>query len=283
MRRTRLIGGWPLRIALAVFAAVTLTPVVWLVVSSFQPNTDLLQSPTPLWPEHFTLENYRRLFTSSSGAMGVDFIRAMGNSITVAGCATGLALLLGVPGAYAFARLRFPGRGGLLLGVLVLLMLPSISIVIPLYLLIREAGLYDRPAGLILAYTTFALPFVLWVMQAYFRTVPVELEESARMDGCSRFGAFVRIALPLSGPGLAATAIFVFLTAWDEFLFALTLTATYRAKTIPVALAEFQGRHFTDWGLMTAGGVLASLPPVVVALVMQRYMMTGLSTGGVKA
>lgn len=279
----KIFPRWVLWIGLAAFAVLTLTPFLWLILSSVQPSAALLRSPAPLWPESLTLANYRKLFDATAGAYGVDFVRAMVNSTVAACAATALSLFIGVPGAYAFARLWFPGRGVVLLGVLVLLMLPGIAIVIPLYLSVRELGLYDRLLGLILAYTTFALPFVLWVMQAYFRTVPMELEEAARIDGCSRFGAFLRIALPLVGPGLAAAAIFVFLMAWDEFLFALTLTSTYRAKTLPVALAEFQGRHFTDWGLMTAGGVLASLPPVAVALLMQRYLMTGLASGGVKA
>ncbi len=273
----KIFPRWVLWIGLAAFAVLTLTPFLWLILSSVQPSAALLRSPAPLWPESLTLANYRKLFDATAGAYGVDFVRAMVNSTVAACAATALSLFIGVPGAYAFARLWFPGRG------VVLLMLPGIAIVIPLYLSVRELGLYDRLLGLILAYTTFALPFVLWVMQAYFRTVPMELEEAARIDGCSRFGAFLRIALPLVGPGLAAAAIFVFLMAWDEFLFALTLTSTYRAKTLPVALAEFQGRHFTDWGLMTAGGVLASLPPVAVALLMQRYLMTGLASGGVKA
>ncbi|MBI3961164.1 MAG: carbohydrate ABC transporter permease, partial [Deinococcus sp.] len=162
-------------------------------------------------------------------------------------------------------------------------MLPAFTVLIPLFVIAKQLSLLNTWTALVLAYTGLGMPFVVWIMHGYFQTLPKDLEDAARIDGCSRFSAFLRIALPLSAPGLVATAIFTFLGAWDEFIFALVFTSTYAAKTLPVALAEFQGRFTIDWGLMTSGGVLASLPPVLVALLLQRYLVTGLTSGGVKA
>jgi multiple sugar transport system permease protein len=190
--------------------------------------------------------------------------------------------VIGVLGGYALARLRFPFRRTTLLSFLVTYMLPPISLIIPLYLLMSRFGLLDTKIGLIIVYCSLVTPFTLWTMSNFFGTLPVELEEAARVDGCSRIGALVRIILPLSRPGVIATGLFGFLLCWDEFLYSLIFTSSPNAKTIPVAIAEFTGRNAVDFGLIAAAGVLAALPPLIITLVFQRYLLDGLSSGAVK-
>jgi multiple sugar transport system permease protein len=155
-------------------------------------------------------------------------------------------------------------------------------LVVPLYSIMGELGWTDTLHGLIIVYSALIMPFAVWIMRGYFQTIPRELEEAAMTDGCTRLGAFVRIVLPLSVPGLIATALFCFLLAWEEFLLALIFTSSPAAKTIPVAIAEFTGRHAIDFGMMATGGVIAAIPPVLIALVFQRYLISGLSSGALK-
>jgi multiple sugar transport system permease protein len=200
----------------------------------------------------------------------------------VAGGTVLVSLGVGILGGYALARLRFPLRRATLLSFLVTYMLPPIALIIPLYLLMSRFGLLDTKVGLILVYCSLATPFALWNLSNFFGSLPPELEEAARVDGCSRLGALVRVVLPLSRPGILATGLYAFLLCWDEFLYALIFTSTEQAKTIPVAIAEFTGRNAVDFGLIAAGGILASLPPVVLSVAFQRYLIGGLAAGGVK-
>ena len=269
-------------VALAFFVIFSLAPFAWMVLSSFMFKAQLLTDPFAL-PPHFTLDNYDRLFTSASDGIGSsNFIRSIINSLVVCTITTVIALVIGSVGGYAFARLRFPGKNVLLLFLLAIQFLPAVTVIIPMYMMGRAVHLLDSWWILIFAYTSFALPFALWILRGYFESIPRSLENAARVDGCSRLGAFLRVVLPLSAPGLAATAIFTFLNAWDEFFFALIFTDTYKAKTLPVALSEFTGRHTIDFGLLMSGGVVANILPVVIALSMQGYIVRGLTAGGVK-
>lgn len=200
----------------------------------------------------------------------------------VASSVTVIALVFGSLAAYALIRLRFPFRQTMLIGILGTRMIPEISLVIPLYLFATRFGLFNTPTILVITYLSFALPFAIWLMAAFFDTIPVELEDAARMDGCNRLETLWRIILPISAPGLVSTGLFVFLTAWDEFFFALILTSTVSAKTVPVAIAEFTGRYVVDVGGMMTGGVLAAIPPVLLSLIFQRYIVSGLTAGAVK-
>ena len=269
-------------LGLAFFVAFSLAPFAWMVLSSFMFKSQLLTDPFAL-PPHFTLNNYVRLFTSPNDGVGAaNFIHAVINSLGICAITTVISLIIGSIGGYAFARLRFPGKNTLLLVLLAIQFLPAVTVIIPMFMMGRAAHLLDTWWILIFAYTSFALPFTLWIMRGYFESIPRSLENAARVDGCSRFGAFLRVVLPLSAPGFAATAIFTFLNAWDEFFFALIFTNTYAAKTLPVALSEFTGRHTVDFGLLMSGGVVANVLPVIIALTMQRYIVRGLTTGGVK-
>jgi multiple sugar transport system permease protein len=267
------------------YLAYTLLPIVWLFLGTINTQSGLLTSPTPISPTQLTWRNYVDIFTPAAfgEAHGQStFVLAFRNSVVVSLGATGLAMLFGTPAAYAFVRFNVPRKRALLFAVLACQLLPAISLIVPLFRLLRGAGLLDTLLGLILAYSTFSLPFVVWIMAGYFQRIPEALEEAARMDGASRWQAFWYVALPLAAPGLAVTALCTLLNAWDEFFFALIFTSTYASKTLPVALAEFIGRHSVNWGLLVTGGLLASLPPIVLSLVFYRAVVSGLTTGGLK-
>ncbi len=269
-------------VGLVFFVVFSLAPFAWMVLSSFMYKAQLLTDPFAL-PPRLTLDNYVRLFTSANDGIGAaNFIRAIVNSLGICAVTTAISLVVGSIGGYAFARLRFPFKNALLLFLLAIQFLPAVTVIIPMYMMGRAAHLLDTWWILVFAYTSFALPFTLWIMRGYFESIPRSLENAARIDGCSRLGSFVRVVLPLSAPGFAATAIFTFLNAWDEFFFALIFTSTYAAKTLPVALSEFTGRHSIDFGLLMSGGVVANVVPVLIALSMQRYIVRGLTAGGVK-
>jgi multiple sugar transport system permease protein len=267
------------------YLAFTLLPIIWLALSTIQTQASLLRVPPQIVPTELTFINYADIFKPA--AFGENsgestFLLAMRNSVVVGLGTTLVAMVLGSLAAYAFARFNIPRKRTLLLIVLGTQLLPPISLVIPLFRMLKSAGLLDTLLALILAYSTFSIPFVVWIMASYFQSVPIALEEAARIDGATRVQSFYLIALPLVAPGLAATAIFTLLNAWDEFFFALIFSSTYASKTVPVALAEFIGRHSVNWGLLVTGGFIASLPPILLSLVFYRYIVSGLSAGGVK-
>jgi multiple sugar transport system permease protein len=243
---------------------------------------DLLTRPLRWIPAHASLSRYSDIILGADSDTVVTFRAAMLNSAIVAASSVLISLGVGIFGAYAFARLRFRFQRGILLIFLSTYMLPPIAILISLYLTMVQLHLLDTKLGLILVYCSFITPFVLWILSGYFRSIPRDLEDAARIDGCSRIGALFRVVLPLARPGLLATALFGFLLAWDEFLYALVFTSSLNAKTIPVAIAEFTGRHAVDFGMMATGGVLASLPPLAIAFLFQRYIVGGLASGAVK-
>lgn len=259
-------------------------PVAWLVISSISEKSELLSIPMHWIPQQPTYENYIDILNPGPAASDVskNFMEVMRNSFLVAISVTVICLLVGSLAAYAMVRMRFPFQRALLLGILGTRMIPEVSLVIPLYIIATRLGLYDTPWVLIATYLSFAVPFAIWILASFFETVPVEMEEAAIIDGCSRLRILFNIVMPISGPGIVATAIFVFLMCWDEFFFALIFTSTIAAKTMPVAIAEFVGRHTIDITAMMAGGVFAALPPVLLSLVFQRYIVSGMTTGAIK-
>ena len=285
LRRGNLLSPamrWGLLLLYLIF---TLLPLVWLFLSTIQTQASLLTVPVRIIPSELSWQNYIDIFKPA--AFGENsgqstFLLSIRNSVIVSLGTTAVAMVFGTLAAYAFARFNIPRKRTLLLIVLGSQLLPAASLIIPLFRMLRSAGLLDTLLALILAYSTFSLPWVVWIMTGYFQSVPRELEEAARMDGASRFGAFLHVALPLAAPGLAATAIFTLLNAWDEFFFALIFTSTYASKTVPVALAEFIGRHSVNWGMLVTGGFIASLPPLILSLAFYRYVVAGLSAGGLK-
>lgn len=259
-------------------------PVAWLVISSISTRAELLSTPIHWIPQQPTFQNYINILFPGQDTSEVakTFRITLWNSLLVASSVTVIALTFGSLAAYALIRLKFPFRQTMLIGILGTRMIPEISLVIPLYLFATRFGLFNSPIILIITYLSFALPFAIWLMAAFFNTIPVELEDAARIDGCNRIETLFRIILPISAPGLVSTGLFVFLTAWDEFFFALIMTSTISAKTVPVAIAEFTGRYVVDVGGMMTGGVLAAIPPVILSLIFQRYIVSGLTAGAVK-
>jgi multiple sugar transport system permease protein len=285
MQRGNLLNPWLRNTLLLLYLIYTLVPIAWLFLSTIQTEASLLTLPTQIVPRDVTLTNYVDIFKPAAFGQNSGestFLLALRNSVVVCLGTTAVAMLFGTLAAYAFARFNIPQKRTLLLLVLGSQLLPAVSIIIPLFRMFNGVGLLDSVLALILAYSTFSMPFVVWIMAGYFQSVPRELEEAARIDGASRFQAFLRVALPLALPGLSATAVFTLLNAWDEFFFALIFTSTYASKTLPVAIAEFIGRHSVNWGLLVTGGFIASLPPIVLSLFFYRYIVSGLSAGGLK-
>jgi len=285
VRRGNLLNPLAHRTLLLFYLVFTLLPIIWLFFSTIQTQASLLRVPPRIIPESITFTNYVDIFKPA--AFGENsgqstFVLALRNSVIVSLGTTAVAMVFGTAAAYAFARFNIPRKRTILLVVLGSQLLPPISIIIPLFRMFKRSALLDTLWALILAYSTFSLPFVVWIMVGYFQSVPKELEEAARIDGASRFQAFMRVALPLAAPGVAATSVFTLMNAWDEFFFALIFTSTYAAKTVPIALAEFIGRHSVNWGMLVTGGFIASLPPIVLSLAFYRYIVSGLAAGGLK-
>jgi multiple sugar transport system permease protein len=262
-----------------------LAPIVWLFISSITPETQLLSVPLKWIPQRPFLEYYEQIVTAAPQAKttAANFKVAIGNSVLIASAVTIACLLVGSLAAYAFARLDMPFGDKLIFLLLFTQMIPAIAIMIPLYLVGSKLNMLDRRITLVIIYCSFSLPFVIWMMRGYFQTIPSELEDAAMIDGCSRISALFRVVMPLSTPGLFATGIFTFLGAWNEFLLALVMTQSLASKTMPVALAEFIGRFRVDYGLMCTVGVIACIPPILVALIFQRHLIEGLTAGAVKA
>ncbi len=263
---------------------VIFLPVAWMVISSVSPREELLATPPHWIPERLDLSNYTDILAPSaeSSNMATTFRAALINSIQVASAVTAIGLLLSIPAAYALARIPMRGGRTTMTAILATRMLPAISTVIPLYLVASSLGLMDTKAVLVVLYLSFVLPFNVWILSGFFGTIPREIEEAAHIDGAGRLRILVSVVLPLARPGIAATAIYSFLLAWDEFFFPLIFTSTRDAKMVPVAISEFTGRHAVDFGAMATGGVLAAVPVIIVVLVFNKLIVTGLTAGAVK-
>jgi ABC-type glycerol-3-phosphate transport system permease component len=255
--------------------AAILFPLYWAVAASLTPESRLFAQPA-LVPRVLVLDHYRALFG------GLDFWTPIRNSLIVAGATTMLSVPLGAIAAYALARLRLRAKAPVLAFVLGVSMFPQISIVSPLYLLLRELRLLNTHAGLVLPYLTFAMPLTLWLLVGFFRQLPSDLEEAALMDGAGRLRTLWAIVLPLAWPGLATTAILTFLYSWNEFLFALSFTLGPERYTVPVAITLFRGQYQVPWGQILAASVVATAPVAAIVLVAQRRIIAGLTSGAVK-
>jgi len=276
------IGLYLLVIGIVVFS---LAPVVWTFISSISKPVELLSVPPHWIPHEPTLENYVNLLRPVKRGLELgayEFNRALLNSFIASGLTTALCLVVGSIAAYAYARLDFPGRDSSFLIIVFTQMLPSVALVIPLYILLYRMKLLDTLTGLVLVYSTFTLPFIIWVMKSYFEAIPRELEDAARVDGCGRLGALFRIVLPLAGPGLVATGTFAFLGAWAEFFLTVVLASTLESKTVTMVIAEFSGKYKPNWDLMSAAAILASVPPIALAVFFGNQLVEGLTAGGVK-
>jgi multiple sugar transport system permease protein len=276
-RRTDRLLSWSVVNVVIVVAA--LFPVLWIVLLSLKPSADV--SDGRFWPKTFSLDNYDGIFTGDGSDF---FLSALRNSLGIAAISTVIAVLLACMAAYAIARLEFPGKGLILVAALAIAMFPPISVVGPLYELWRNVGLFDTWAGLVIPYMTFTLPLAIYTLSAFFREIPWELEQAAQVDGATPFQAFRKVIVPLAAPGVATTAILVFIFAWNDFVFAASLTSTDAAQTVPAALSQFTGAsQFTaPTGAIAAAAVVVTVPIIILVLLFQRRIVAGLTAGAVK-
>lgn len=260
-------------------AAVALVcgfPLLWMVLTSVRPDRDIL-SPTPkFWSFEYHLQHYRNLFDQT------DFLIYFYNSITVAGTATVLTIFVATLAAYGITRFRFGGREAIAGGMLFTYMFAPILIIVPFYILMRAGGLVNSKLGLVLAYTTFSLPFSMWLLRAFFQSIPLDLEEAAMTDGASRPKAVALVIVPLALPGVIAVSIFTFIVAWNDYLFARVLINDNELKTLPIGMDDLYNATVTDWGMMMAGGVVITIPALVFFILVQRYLIAGWGAGAVK-
>jgi ABC-type glycerol-3-phosphate transport system permease component len=261
-------------IAIAAALLMVVFPIGWAALSSLRPEAELFGAS--LVPTRLGLDHYRALFAAR------DFWTPVRNSLVVAAATTALSVTIGAGCAYALARMQFRGKAVLLALVLAVAMFPQISIVSPLYLLLRQLGLLNTYPGLVLPYMTFAMPLTIWLLTGYFRQLPPGLEEAAFVDGAGRMRTLREVVLPLAGPGLATTAILTFLYCWNEFLFALSFAMGPERYTVPVAIALFRGQYQVPWGEILAAAIVASIPVALIVLAAQRRIVAGLTAGAVK-
>ncbi|UOB08390.1 carbohydrate ABC transporter permease [Streptomyces sp. HP-A2021] len=260
---------------LLVVVAAYAFPFLYLMLTSFKTPSDALAVPPTILPKVWSLEN----FTKALNTPGVT--AAFINSVTTAVLSTVISLVLAVPAAYAVSRFGTLSGRVFIVVALVTRMVPPVAIGVPLIGMMKSLGLTDTPVGTAIAHTTISLPLSIWLMVSFFEAVPAELEDAAKVDGCSRLGALIRVVLPVVSGGVAVTAIFAFLASWNEFLFALLLTAV-KAQTVPILIANFQTQYGLQWGPMTAMATLYSIPVILLTLVLQRRIVAGLTLGAVK-
>ena len=264
-------------------AIVVLAPVAWMFLSSVMLPVDLTAKPLSLIPRTITLDRYAQIFRSTTTSDPAYVFRcALKNSIVVAVSVTILSLIIGTISAYAFAHLRFRGKGPLMLLILFTYMLPPAALIIPLYRIYSSLGLLDRRAPLVILYLSFIIPFIIWVMQDFFGSISKSYAEQAQVDGATRLQTLIHVFLPIARPGAIATGILAFLMSWDEFFYALIFTSSLASKTMPIAIEEFNGKFTIDYGMISTAGILGSLFPVLITVLFQKYIVMGMTTGGIK-
>ncbi|MFZ4808882.1 MAG: carbohydrate ABC transporter permease [Hyphomicrobiaceae bacterium] len=262
--------------AAALLAFLCGFPLLWMVLTSIKPDREILTAVPTFWTLQPTLGAYERLFSSTN------FLTYFINSIFVAGCSTLLTIVVATLAAYGITRFRFKGRETIAGTMLFTYMFAPIMIVVPFYILMRGVGLTNSHLGLILAYTTFSLPFSMWMLRSFFQSIPLELEEAAMIDGASRPRAVRLIIVPLALPGVIAVSIFTFIVAWNDYLFVRVLIGSDALKTLPVGIQDLYESTITDWGMVMAAGVMITIPALLFFLAVQRYLIAGWGTGGVK-
>jgi trehalose/maltose transport system permease protein len=281
-RRNYKIGDVILRILfwiLVIFILIyTVFPFVWALLAAIKPNADISATPTRYLPSKLYWGNLEYVFNQR------DFLYALRNSILVSLSTVAIALAVGSLAAYALGRIKFRGRNATLYIILAMTMFPAIAILGSLFQMMRRFDLYNTIPGLVLTYMTFTLPFTVWVLANFFKAMPGELEEAALVDGSTPFQAFYKVMLPLAMPGLVTTGLLAFIAAWNEFLFSLTFTNTYAARTVQPAIASFRGNTQFDepWGSIMAAAVVVTVPLVILVLIFQRKILAGLTAGAVK-
>jgi len=256
-------------------------PGLWIVVSSLRPTVEIMAKP-PVWiPQNLSLDAYVAMF-SGIGRGGIPVIEYFRNSLIVSLTSTAIAIAIGLAGGYAFARFRFRGKTGTFLGLMLTRTVPGIALSLPLFFVYARLGIIDTHFGLILAYVALNVPFTVWLIDGFFRQVPRDLAEAAQIDGCTRWQAFWQVEFPLAGPGVASAAIFAFLTSWNEFALASQLTRSVNSKTLPVGLLDYTAEFTIDWRGMCALAVVMIVPALTLTFIVQKHLVSGLTSGAVK-
>jgi len=271
--RARKFGDWAINALILVFA---LAPIAWGLSTSLKRTEKILELPPELIPSEPTLTHYIRLFFEG----GIS--RYIANSLVVSAATVALCLSIGALGGYALARFQFRGKGLVMLIVVSVMSIPIASMIVPTYTLMAQLGLLNSRVGLVLIYTAYQLPMVVWLLYGYFQTIPRELENAAMIDGYSRLAAMRKVLLPLSGPGLVAAGLFVLVFAWNDFVVALVMTSEDAVRTLPVAIYFYLGFYGREWGPLTASAMISIVPVIGIFVVFQRYFMSGMTGGGVK-
>ncbi|MFV0359970.1 carbohydrate ABC transporter permease [Tropicimonas sp.] len=278
LRQARSTGLWLLTFILMVVMCV---PGLWVVLSAVRPNREILAKP-PIWiPGELSLTNFSKIFGLGGEAaipVGAYFV----NSMVIALTSTFVALLIGMAGGYAFARYRFRGKGGMFLGLMLFRAVPGIALSLPVFMIWSKLGLIDAKLGLIIVYISLNVPFTIWLIDGFFRQIPMSLSEAAQVDGCTRWQAFWKIEFPLARSGIAAAGVFAFLTSWNEYALASQLTRSTDSKTLPVGLMDFTAQFTIDWAGMCAMAVIIIIPALIMTFLVQKHLIAGLTFGGVK-
>lgn len=264
-----------LYLPLFVLLVFLLFPFYWMFVTSLKTDSELYGAVVTYWPKMPTMDSYHKLFTD------FNFLKPMGNSLLVAICTTIISLAVSTLAAYAFSRFRFKGRKGFMMLFLTNNMFPTVLLLIPLYSIMRSLNLLYTPMSLVFSYTTFTIPFSVWLLNGYLNDLPISLEEAAEVDGCNKAQAFLKIILPVLVPCLVATGVYIFMNSWNEYTFAVMFT-NENNRTIPVALNNLIGELGVQWGLLTAGGIITVLPVCIMFFFAQKRLVEGLTAGAVK-
>lgn len=261
---------------------VMCVPGLWVVLSAFRPNREILAKP-PVWvPEDPTFDNFRKIFGLGTDQVAIPVGSYFMNSLIIALTSTIIALAIGMAGGYAFARYRFKGKGGIFLGLMLFRAVPGIALSLPVFILWSKMGIIDTKLGLIIVYVSLNVPFTIWLIDGFFRQIPLSLSEAAQVDGCTRWQAFWKIEFPLARSGIAAAGVFAFLTSWNEFALASQLTRSTTSKTLPVGLLDFTAQFTIDWAGMCAMAVIIIVPALILTFLVQKHLIAGLTFGGVK-
>lgn len=263
-------------IVLILGTVIAMAPMAYMASTAFKPNAYSPEYPPKFIPEEPTLKNFDTAFSSSN------FGRAFGNSLGVAVATSALVTTLTAMMAYAFARFEFVGKNLLYFSVLAMMMVPTMMLIIPQFILAKKLGMLNSLPGLVLVYTAGAMAFNMFLLRGFFETLPRELEESALIDGANHFVIFTRIMVPLAKPALSTVAVFSFLGAWDEYIWALTVLTDLEKRTLPIAIANFRGQHASDWGLVFAASLTAVVPTILIFIFFQRYFVKGITAGALK-
>jgi len=271
IRRRRLLRG-AVNLLIAIFA---LFPILWGLSSSLKPTDQIIEFPPRLLPSEPTLEHYARIFQDGA-------LYYIGNSMLVSAATIALTISLAALGGYALARFDFRGRGAIMMMVIGVMSIPIASLLVPTFTLLSAVGLFDTRLGLVLLYSAYQLPAAMWMLYGYFMSLPVEVENAARVDGCSPLRTLWKVVLPLSKPGLVAAALFVLVFAWNDFVVAVTMTSSQETRTFPVAIYFYLGFYGREWGPLLAASLVSIVPIIAVFVFLQRYFMSGLTGGGVK-